>query len=340
MTSIKAYIILVNYNGSLDTIECLESVLKSSYKNYQILVVDNSETDESISVFQDWSSGKILSIETCFEHLVYPLEAKPIDALFTSTYNLYSKKHDDKIIFVKSNKNRGFAAANNILLKYVFNHGEEDSYIWLLNNDTVVEKDALANIVSKVKKDQDFNHKAIYGTPLIEYKEPNQIQAIGGIYNKNTGLTFHFGENNSKYDCKYDFESDNIVDYPVGASMIIHKQFLTKIGLMCEDYFLYFEELDWTQRAKNKGGWLKILDVFGIYHKQGFSTKAKSNLKKTEFIDLTFLKSRIHFAKKFNNKNLTRVYLSIMTLTIARRIFQGNFRRIPKIIKIVFKKTL
>lgn len=337
MESIKTYIILINYNNSIDTIECIESILKSTYANFQILVVDNSEANESMNLLRDWALGKIITVETSFKNLVYPLENKPIDALFYSTKDLYSQKKQNKIIFIKSNENKGFAAANNIALRYVLKFGEEDSYVWLLNNDTVIEKDSLYKIISKVIKDQDLNHKSIYGTPLIEYKEPNKIQALGGVYNKNTGLTFHLGENSSKYDFNYDFKKNSIIDYPIGASIIIHKQFLTEIGLMCEDYFLYFEELDWAQRAKNKGGWLKIIDVFGVYHKQGLSTNAKSNLKKTEFIDLTFLKSRIDFAKKFNKKNLIRIYLSILTLTIGKRILQGNFRRIPKIIKLVLK---
>lgn len=340
MKSKKIYVVLINYNSSSDTIECLESLLKTTYDNLQVIVVDNSETKEPMSVLLDWASGRITTVETFFENLVYPLVNKPLDVVFVSNEDLESNSFNQKIIFVKANENKGFAAANNIAFKYIIANGDEDSYIWILNNDTVIEKNVPEDIISKVIKDQDANHKVVYGTPLIEYSKPDRIQAIGGFYNKKTGLTYNLGENSLLAARNFDFERSNLVDFPVGASIIVHKQFLREIGLMCEDYFLYFEELDWALRAKEKGGWVKILNVFGVYHKQGGSTKTKNNLKKTDFIDLVFLNSRILFAKKFNPENINKIYFSILTLTIGKRIFEGNFKRIPKIIKMVFRKTI
>ncbi|MCD9574713.1 glycosyltransferase [Flavobacterium soyae] len=318
----KVYIVLLNYNNSEDSIECLESILKLHYTNYQIIIIDNSETLQYFKELQLWAEGQSLSFLS-------------IDEKY---FLLESKK--EKILFVKAEENKGFAAGNNLALQYILNQKEQDSYIWLLNNDTVLEKNSLTDIVSQIDKQDISNSKIIYGTALLEYDNPAKVQALGGLYHPKTGLTSHLGEGISINEAILNF--DKIVEkasYPIGASMIIKYTDLESIGLLSEDYFLFYEELDWISRAKQNGGSLKILPVFGIYHKQGNSTKSKINEQKSEFIDLVSMNSRITFAKKYNRKNLGFIYLSILTLTIGNRIWQRNFKIIPKILKMVFSKS-
>ena len=334
----KVYIVLLSYNGSLDTMECLESVLKLNYVNCQIIVVDNSETLAPYENLINWALGNFNVIETLFQELVFPIEQKPVDFCTISEDNFLDRALNNKIIFVKANSNNGFAAGNNIALEYIFKFGMIDDYIWLLNNDTVVEKNALSEIVLKINETGNDANKLIFGTPLLEYYYPTIIQSIGGIYNKITGMTSHVGECTTIEGCDYEFEANNKIDYPIGASMLINISFLKEIGLLSEDYFLFYEELDWAYRAKAIGGGIRIIDYFGVYHKQGNSTKTKKKEKKSEFIDLLSLKNRIVFAQKFNQKNINLVYISIFTFTVGKRILQGNFKIIPKIFKLIFNK--
>jgi len=332
----KVYIVLLNYNGFLDTMECLESVLKLHYENFQIIVVDNSETAEPFENLTNWAIGNLEVKESLFENLVFPLEQKPIDFCTISENEFLEKELNPKIVFVKANQNKGFAAGNNIVLKYILKFGTPDSYIWLLNNDTVVDKEALSIIV--VQMSLHHGEKCIYGTPLLDYYDPTTIQLIGGVYNKKTGFSSHFGEGNAKDDYVTNFdEVVKKIDYPTGASMLIKMSFLRELGFLNEDYFLFFEELDWVSRAKVIGGKVLILNCFGVFHKQGESTKSKFNEKKSEFIDLVSLNSRILFARKFNKENLPLIQLSILTLTLGKRALQGNFKIIPKIIRLVIK---
>jgi GT2 family glycosyltransferase len=332
----KVYIVLLNYNGFLDTIECLESILKLDYENFQIIIVDNSETLIPFENLSNWALGNIEVKETLFENLVFPLEQKPLDFCTTSENGFLEKELNEKIVFVKANQNKGFAAGNNIALKYILKFGTQDSYIWLLNNDTVVDKEALSAIVLQMNLQKEA--KCIYGTPLLEYYNPTTVQSIGGVYNKKTGLSSHFweGENVEAFNINSD-EVIKSIDYPIGASMLIKKPFLKELGLLSEDYFLFFEELDWVYRAKAIGGKVSILNYFGVFHKQGKSTKSKFKEKKSEFIDLISLNSRILFARKFNKENLPLIQLSILTLTLGKRALQGNFKIIPKIIRLVIK---
>jgi GT2 family glycosyltransferase len=334
----KVYIVLLNYNGFLDTMECLESVLKLHYENFQIIVVDNSETLVPFKNLTNWALGNLTVKETAFEDLVFPLKQKPVEFCTISENEFLDKEFKEKIVFVKAKQNKGFAAGNNIALKYILKFGTSDSYIWLLNNDTVVDKEVLSTIVLQMGLNQEKDAKCIYGTPLLDYYNPKTVQSIGGVYNPKTGLSSHFGEGNTKED--YEINFDEVVkriDYPIGASMLIKMPFLKELGLLSEDYFLFFEELDWVSRAKAIGGKVSILNYFGVFHKQGESTKSKFKEKKSEFIDLVSLNSRILFARKFNKENLLLIQLSIMTLTLGKRLLQGNFKIIPRIIRLVIK---
>lgn len=331
----RFYIILVNFNGLNDTIECLESLNAQKNQDFQIIVIDNSDVQNDFDTFQAWASGKEpIQIETSFPEFSKPFKDEQIDCAFVMEEVLEEQIFDEKLLVVKARKNQGFAAANNVALRYLKRLQIESSWIWLLNNDTVVAK----NVINEIKNllcgfSINDIRNTLFGTPLLEYDRSNKIQAIGGKYNKISGITSHIGEG-IKYT--HDLELSNFkIDYPIGASLILSSSFLEHIGLMSEEYFLFFEELDWVQRAKKYGGKTAVLPVFGVYHKQGKSTLFGVKNKKSEFIDLLSLRNRILISRKFYKKYLFTVKLFIVTATIFKRIISGSFDRIPKIIKLV-----
>ena len=79
MNKEKVYIIILNYNGWENTIECLESVLKIDYSNFQIIICDNNSTDNSFEKIIEWSEGYRVVEKTLYKNIIYPLEIKPID---------------------------------------------------------------------------------------------------------------------------------------------------------------------------------------------------------------------------------------------------------------------
>lgn len=104
----KVYIILVNYNNAQDTFECVESIQKNDYENYEIVIVDNKSTDRSLEQLRDRQD-------------TYPY------------------------ILLEAVSNDGFSAGNNIGIRYALEHGAE--YVVLLNNDTLVEPDFLTRLI-------------------------------------------------------------------------------------------------------------------------------------------------------------------------------------------------
>lgn len=109
------FIILVNYNGEADTIECVQSLKGILYENYRIVLVDNGST-EPIS-----AAGKSFFEKNC--HVIY------------------------------SDRNGGFAGGNNLGIQYAVKEGAD--LVLLLNNDTTVEPDFLNVLIEQYEKNKE-----------------------------------------------------------------------------------------------------------------------------------------------------------------------------------------
>lgn len=160
----KVAIILVNYNGSKDTLECIESLEKINYKNTQILVIDN------------------YSAITDYEYLKDEIE----------------KKYKD-VYFIRLESNLGFAGGNNVGIKYAIEELKSD-YVLLLNNDTLVDEDFLNLLVDKA---EDSKNIGITTSKIFYYPEKNKIWYAGGKINWIKFTSIHFGEkqyDDNKYD--------------------------------------------------------------------------------------------------------------------------------------------
>lgn len=315
-------IVLVNYGGHVDTIECLESVFKSSYSSFVVFVVDNSEGEKSLDAIKSWADGCDVHVDTSFEKLVFPLVEKPIP--YVSLLSECGKSSKGfKLVFIKAESNRGFAAGNNLAFRIICD--SRFDYIWVLNNDCVVSSESLSILV----REMNFRSQSkigILGTVLMDYYDPDKIQCVGGVLNSYFGTTTHIS------DVKY-LKS---VDYPVGASMFITSDFLKTVGYMNEAYFLYYEEIDWVLRARRHGYSFEILKDILVYHKEGKSTKAnnKDRRLRSEFSDITSLRSRIIFMKTFYKSRMFFVYVGFI-IVIVNRIRRGRIGIVGKIVKLI-----
>lgn len=324
----KVYIILLNYNGWKDTIECLESVLKNDYKTYQVIVVDNDSPNNSMEYIINWAEGKqevIYDESSQLKHLSQPFEPKPLDYVFYKKEEALiggdrekESKLNNPIIFIQAGENGGFAAGNNVGIKYALVK-DDFQYIWLLNNDTVIEKNSL----SLLEEYATENDLGISGSALMYYHEPKEVQAYGGHINKFFGTGSHILDKN---------EIENKLDYVVGASFLIHKKVIDKIGLMPEEYFLYYEETDYCFNARNNGFKLGIALDSVVCHKEGSSTGASSNTNNSsDFSIVLGLRNRIKFHKKYLNNSFL-LWLRL-TITFTKLLLTGKNDLIRKILK-------
>lgn len=324
----KVYIIIVNYKNYKDTIECLESVLKINYTNFQVLVVDNSCNDESKINFDLWRSGKLNNVPTSFEEIVYPLIEKPISWKSTDEDTISGKREifSEKIVYIKANENRGFAAANNVALNYISQVGEY-SFAWLLNNDTIVKSDSLLNLVCHSEKKPS---EGIIGAKQILYSYPDQVQSIGGEYNKWFGIVSAIGSKDP-VDKIFNMELTKL-DYVEGASMFVKKNMIEDVGLMYEDYFIYFEELDWAIRAKRAGWDLGICQECHVFHKGASTTTTIDGVSK--IADFYYARNRILITRKYFPYALFSLYIGFIKYAY-NRVKLGKFDRVKMLINIL-----
>ena len=337
----KVCIVLVNYKTWQDTIECMESILKSDYRNYQIVVVENGSEDESWEKFLKWARGEVnttLTADNKLLNLSCPPAHKPLlyfraESGESDTMRLGPLDGIMPILFIKSKINLGFAGGNNTGMRYALNSNFD--YVWLLNNDTVIEKNAISELVKYAEiKRQEKQNIGIIGSKLMLYHKPDIFQGVGAVFNKYSGKSNIIGaqeKDNGQYD-NVEIECN----YVIGASMFVSSAFLLDVGLMSEEYFLYNEENDWSARAKLKGWKVGVATQSKVYHKQGASTGNSPKKSKWQLKALNYkYRGKIKLYKKYYRPQLFFLYLHLITRSL-KYISKGNMSEAKVIYKAIF----
>lgn len=161
---------------------------------------------------------------------------------------------DPGIPVVSNGDNLGYAAGNNVGIRYVLANGAD--FVWVLNPDTVVEPDTLSRMVGVMHR---YPQAGIVGTRILNgaYNPPT-IWFNGGVIDwEAEGATSH-RDIGKRHD---EVTSHRVmpVDYVTGASMLVRRPVFADVGLLPEEYFLYFEETDFCTRAW-AAGWDNLID--------------------------------------------------------------------------------
>ncbi|WP_424355159.1 glycosyltransferase family 2 protein [Methanobacterium sp. MBAC-LM] len=287
-------IVILNWNGWEDTIECLESLYQIDYPNYRVVLVDNNSLDESLLKIKDYCNGKLKVKSNFFD---YNKNNKPIKI------NEYSKKESESrsnkedlisnhLVLIKNDKNYGFAEGNNIGIRYAL-QTLNANYVLLLNNDTIVDKDFLGKMVNVGEIDESIG---IIGPKIYYYDDPDTIWCIGGKIDWKLARGLHVGTNevdNGQYNRTEEF------DYVSGSAFLVKREVIDKVGLMDKKFFLYFEESDLAVRASKKGYKSVYAPEAKIWHKV---SKSGGGLSKS--VGLYYItRNRWLFMKKWAKKS-------------------------------------
>jgi len=275
MTHPRVAIIILNWNGWGDTVECLESLYQITYPNYDVIVVDNGSEDESVQKIREYCEDGI-EVESKF--FKYDPSNKPLNIVeYTreeaeagggKEREIENVPSNRKLILIKNEKNYGFAEGNNIAMKYALKALNPD-YVLLLNNDTVVDKEFLGELV---KVGEEDGLVGIVG-PKIYYYDFNGRTDV---------INFTGGDLNlwKLKECRYgcgEIDTGQLnkkmeVDKIEGSCMLLKRKALEEVGLFDPDYFTYWEETDLCFRAAKKGFKSLYAQRAKIWHKQAAST--------------------------------------------------------------------
>jgi GT2 family glycosyltransferase len=258
------YIVIVNYNGEKDTLDCLNSLKKIYHKNIHLstIIVDNNPENRINIAENDFS--------------------------------------DLNLKIILSSVNAGFSAANNLGIKEALKNNAD--YILLLNNDTLVKDDFLEKLVmfADKKPEAGLISPKIYFAKGYEfhkdkYKESELGKVIwfgGGKIDWKNVIASHRGVDEVDHG-QYDEAVET--DFASGCCMLINPKLIEKAGLMKEEYFLYYEDSDYSMRAKREGLKVYYLPDSVIWHKNAGSTGGSGS----KLQDYYITRNRLIFGNRF-----------------------------------------
>jgi GT2 family glycosyltransferase len=218
----KIFIIVLNYNGKDVIKNCLASVFKIDYPDFEVVVVDNNSSDGSLE---------------------------------------YAKNNFSKANFIKNEANLGFSVGNNVGIRFALERMAD--YVLLLNNDTEVEKDFLSKLVGAAERDEKIG----IASPVIFSGSNRQIWFSGGSISWLRMKTMH-----EKRATTADLYETLFI---TGCAMLVKAAVFKEVGLLDEDYFLYWEDVDFSVRAERAGFKNIVVSGSWVYHFE----KSESNLK-------------------------------------------------------------
>ncbi len=230
MSSPKVSIIILNWNGLEDTIECLESLKKITYINYEVIVVDNGSEGNDAQVL--------------------------------------GENFGDYIHLIKKDKNYGFAGGANIGMGYALDNSSPD-YLLLLDNDTVVDPEFVIEMVKVAEANPAIGVAQskiyYYDEPdRLQFIGGRINLWIGDIVGKTTGFDRILGR---KEIDRGQHDSIKEAEYTPFWCALIKRKVAESIGLFDESYFLGCEDLDYCLRVKKAGYKTVYVPKAKIWHK-------------------------------------------------------------------------
>lgn len=332
------YVVILNWNGWRDTIACLESVLRSGYAPFQVVVCDNASGDGSLEQLVAWATGSEAPPAPDADDPLAPLFAPPVPKPVPHVVLTRDEAEHGgavacaaaRVVFVQTGANLGYAGGCNVGLRYALAR-DADAHAWLLNNDTVVEPDALGALVARVQGRGDAGQ---CGSRVLYYDEPARVQSYGGAsYNRWFATMRRVGDGAPAAAVPDTAEVERRADYIAGCSVLVTPRFLKTVGLMDERYFLYFEEIDWATRGSSFARLYAHGSV--VYHREGRSIGSSSDWrKKSALSDYYVQRNRLLFTRRFFPAALPSVYCCVLAAAL-NRLRRGQFRRAAMVIDIV-----
>ncbi|MEL6812941.1 MAG: glycosyltransferase family 2 protein [Bacteroidota bacterium] len=290
----KVNVISVNYNSAKDILHCIASLKPSTYRNFQLFVVDNCSTDHSISTIEN--GGKELGfsvVSVASEELGV---AHHQDAL-----------NNSDVVLIANANNQGFAAGNNVAIRYLLQN-RKNEFIWLLNPDVEVEKGVMEDLVS-LHGDRE---RVLVGNLIHYFNNREKVMYWGGFAVKK----WVHGIRNIRSK-----EQQNKIDAIAGASLFTRMETFADLGVLPEEYFLYWEETDFCTKAK-KGGYQ--FDVNGnskIFDRVGSS--ANTNFTR----EYLYILSGLRYYRKFYGWHLPIILLSTFAKQLKAILSSSGVKR-------------
>lgn len=276
-------VVVVTYGGGDVSLTCLETLLGSQDVVLRVAVVDNGSPDDTVALLRNWAAGGQAA------PLNLPFAAAPV----AKPVPLDGSGAGHQVTLIETGKNTGFAGGVNVGLAHLAQDDAIDRF-WVLNPDCAVPPET-ARVLAVAP-----DGFALLGGRIIYQDDPDMIQSDGGKIRWATGVTqsvHQFADPGTTSAIE-----PATLDFISGASMVASRAFYESVGPMREDYFLYYEEVDWAQRRNAP---LAYAGDAVVYHKGGASIGSRTTRQKASPLSLYFIhRARIRFLWRFRKTGL------------------------------------
>lgn len=313
MSAESTVVVIVNYEDCKPALHCLAHIGRLERPPLAVIVVDNGSSPENFA-----------RLQAGWRDLWLELFRKP-----PVTVREITEKTGPADFLLGLPENRGFAAGNNSAIRHALEWAQTRA-IWLLNSDTLPASDALGELCRELDTRPDCG---IAGSTMLYARLPGTVQcAGGGRLNRWLGTTRLIDDGRRLSELAVSVRPDFIL----GASMLVKREVFESCGLMDENYFLYYEEVDFCLTVTRAGFGLCWARQSMVGHMEGASTGASGSAGRTvrrpAYVDYLSVRNRFYLMKKFF---AARVWCALAGLVVSvfRRLARRQAGRLPLLLR-------
>lgn len=269
-------VVICNYNKSRDVVNCIQSVIESRTDDYDLYVVDNASTDDSVEQIRS--------------------------------------KYGDRVNLIINSENLGGSGGFNAGIRKVVSEGYK--YVWCLDNDVLVDENALSALVEFMDSHSDVG---MTGSKVYHMEAPDYVQQFGIIIDFD-----EFCVEAKYYNRLEDGTMPEVVysDAVAACSVLVRSSVIKEIGAMPEENFLYWDDTEWGYRCNMAGYKVASYGKSQVLHAMG-AKKESVNTFPTYYAWRNWIQFFIKYAPEESLERLSRVFIN----GVFDIVYQGYYRK-------------
>lgn len=263
-------VVLLNYRTPEMVLACLDTLLPQALDtDSKVVVVDNCSGDQSLDLIARWIE------ENSASHIVS---------------------------LIPASHNGGFSSGNNVGIQNI-----DAEFYMLLNSDTLLRENALENMLNAISEDDNIGLLS----PRLEWPDETPQESCFRYHrpisqlidSSGTGLVLKLLSRFEVAKRVSDIDSD--CEWTSFACVVVRKKVFDQIGILDDQFFMYFEDVEFCHRAKKAGWSIRNCPSARVVHLRGGSSPVKTNIVERKRQARYFYESRtLYFYKVFGHAGL------------------------------------
>lgn len=270
-------IVICNYNKCQDVLNCIQSVLESRYTDFDLYVVDNASTDDSVEQI--------------------------------------TRRYGDRLTLLVNEENLGGSGGFNTGLRRILAAGYE--YAVCLDNDILVDENAIGALADFLDHHPE---SGMVGSIVYHMEEPDYVQQYG----LNLDFENYVAETlyaNHPHDTN--IPEMMYCDTVATCSMMVRTSILPQIGIMPEDNFIYWDDMEWGYRCQLAGYKVAVTKSSVVLHRMG-AKKVSVNTFPTYYMWRNWIFFFIRYVKEEDLEHFSYIMLKAVFQSIYESMYRGE----------------